>query len=127
MSRGWAGRRAARARALRTAVYVLLKLHNDKFPESTVELTDETYTKAPSFFERKKGQHIGSDGVCNAVQAKVFSKGVFQEIQTIRMKITTGNAGAFPKLIKEINFLGEGFIEAVPAVPSWPSSEGPAL
>ena len=118
MSRGWT---KEGQKVVQKALYLLLILHNKAFPDCTIELENATYVKAPSYFERFKGQAMRADGIYRDVQAKVYSKGVFQVIEEHHKIIKEGNKTIVPKLIKAINTLGQGFVETAPPPPPLPS------
>ena len=118
--REW-GERAARAKAVRTALYMLLATHNKRFPEKALELSDGTYAKAPSYFERARGQvSVPNQLAYKQVPAKTYSNGVYHLIVKTRANILEGKAETLPSLIREIDLLGEGFVETAPALPKPP-------
>ena len=118
--REW-GEWAARAKAVRTALYARLEQHNHEFPHNVIDITEETYAKTPSFFERSCGQKEVTDKLAYMpLQAKVYSSSVYTKFEGVRMKISKGDDCALPELIKKINALGEGFVEAAPVMPAPP-------
>ena len=106
---------------MRTALYARLAQHNHEFPHNVIDITDETYAKTPSFFERSCGQRqVENQLAYKPLQAKDYSSAVYAPFEGVRVKISTGDDCALPDLINKINALGEGFVEVAPVMPAPP-------
>lgn len=106
---------------MRTALYARLEQHNNKWPHNAIDLTNETYVKAPSCFERCCGQQSVSGQLAyKQVMAKEYSKAVYTQFEELRGRISKGNEFALPDLIKKINEWGAGFVEGAPVMPAPP-------